>query len=379
MGATFMGIQSASATFTRFTVEDLARNDFWGAVERGLKAGSLKDITEGHSQSAGFSSWDDLFDTSFDFASYHKAEYVAFQFRLDQRRVPPILLKQYTRLAFQEYRDEHEGRWPGRKEKQRIREDVLLQLMDRTLPKPSACEIVWNTQRQWMLMGTTSKRMLDASWEHLESHLQLHPVPLFHVHWAIRLLPPRGRERAVLTSLVSPESHDAFFEGRFLGYEFLTWLWFHSETADGEIRLEDGREAQVHLADRMSLSLPDDGKERVICTTQASDLHEARTALQHGKLVEEAQLFIKIGENEYFLRLDTNLWAIRGLRTPKQIKEHAEEDLDGQFLEKMYFLEEVFACLDALYGHFLSLRLTPDWDAKTIPLLKKWSTSSTNS
>jgi len=184
---------------------------------------------------------------------------------------------------------------------------------------------------------------------------------------------------AVLTSLVSPESHDAFFEGRFLGYEFLTWLWFHSETAEGKIRLEDGREAEVHLGDRMSLSLPDDGNERVICTTRASDLHEARTALQHGKLVEEAQLFIKTGENEYFLRLDTNLWAVRGLRTPKQMKGQAEEDLDGPFLEKMYFLEEVFACLDALYGRFLSLRLSPEWDSKTRPLLKKWSTSSTNS
>ena len=164
----------------------------------------------------------------------------------------------------------------------------------------------------------------------------------------------------------------AFFEGRFLGYEFLTWLWFLSETADGRIRLEDGREAEVQLGDHLNLSLPDDGNERVVCTTQGSDLHEARTALRHGKLVEEAQLFIKIGENEYFLRLDTSLWTIRGLKTPKQIKEQGEEDLDGEFLEKMYFLEEVFACLDALYGRFLSLRLTRDWDTKTKPLLKKW-------
>jgi len=79
-----------------------------------------------------------------------------------------------------------------------------------------------------------------------------------------------------------------------------------------------------------------------------------------------------MGENEYFLKLDTNLWAIRALKTPQQMKEHPEEDLDGHFLEKMYFLEEVFACLDALYGQFLSLRLNPDWDARTKPLLKKW-------
>jgi DNA recombination-dependent growth factor C len=368
-----MGIQSASATFTRFHVEDPVQKDFWAHVDKGLKAGCLKEITAGHSQSAGFSSWDDLFDTSFDLASYHKAEYVAFHFRLDQRKVPPILLKQYMRLAIQEYRDEHDGHWPGRKEKERIREDVLLQLMDRTLAKPAACEIVWNTSRKWLLMGTTSKRMLDASWEHLESHLQIHPIPLFHVRWAHRLLSPRGSESAVLTSLVPPDSHDAFFEGRFLGYEFLTWLWFFSERMDGKIRLEDGREAEVHLGDRLTMSLPDDRNERVTCTNQSSHLHEARTALQRGKLVEEAQLSMKVVENEYFLRLDTNLWALRGLRTPKQMKEPVEQDVDGRFLEKMYFLEEVFACLDALYARFLSVRLTPEWDAKTKPLLKKWS------
>ncbi len=367
-----MGIQSASATFTRFHVEEPAQRDFWGAVERGLKSGRLKEITGGNSQSAGFSSWDDLFDTSFDFASYHKAEYVAFQFRVDQRKVPSILLKQYTRLAIEQFRDEHEGKWPGRKEKERIREDVLVRLMDKILPRPSACEIVWNTREKWLLMGTTSKRMLDASWEHLESHLQIHPVPLFHVRWALRLLSPRGRERAVLTSLVSPESQDAFFAGRFLGYEFLTWLWFLSETDGGRIPLADGREAELHLGDRVHLSRPDDGNERVVCTAQGSELVEARAALRHGKLVEEAQLSLRLGENEYFLRLDTNLWAVKGLRTPKQLKDRDEEDPDGRFLEKMYFLEEVLACLDAAYARFLSLRLAPAWDAGTRPRLKKW-------
>ena len=76
--------------------------------------------------------------------------------------------------------------------------------------------------------------------------------------------------------------------------------------------------------------------------------------------------------NEYFLVLDTKLWAIKSLKTPKQIKDKDEEDSDGRFLEKMYFVEEIFLCLDTVYSRFLMERLNPKWDAKTWPEIKKW-------
>ena len=235
-----------------------------------------------------------------------------------------------------------------------------------------ACEVAWNPQKQWLLAGSTSKRILDPLWEHLENHLRIYPLPLYHVHWALRLLPLQGPERDILTSLVSPESSNVAMEGRFLGYEFLTWLWFFSEESQGRIELADNRQAEIHLGDRLTLSRPDDGNERVICTTQASNLHEARTALRHGKMVEEAQLYLAIGDSEYFLRLDANLWALRSLRTPRQMRDYGEEEADGRFLEKMYYLEQVFACLDAVYGQFLSERLTPKWESKTWPQMMKW-------
>ncbi len=367
-----MGIQSSSATFTRFYVETPAKQKFLDHVDKGLKAGAFRELSEDLSQAVGFSSWDDLFDPSFDYASYHKAEYVAFNFRVDRRRVPSILCKQQTRMAIQEYRDKHDGKWPPRQEKDRIREEVLLRLMSMALPEPSACEVAWNPGKQWLLAGSTSKRILDPFWEHLENHLQVYPVPLHNVQWALRLLPPQAREREILNSLVSPESSNITVEGRFLGYEFLTWLWFFSENSKGLIEIADNNQAEIHMGERLILSRPDDGNERVICTTQGSDLHEARTALRHGKMVEEAQLYMTIGENEYFLRLDSELWAIRSLRTPRQVREHDEEDTDGRFLEKMYFLEEVFACLDAAYARFLSERLNPKWDTTTWPQIKKW-------
>jgi DNA recombination-dependent growth factor C len=367
-----MGIQSASATFVRFHVPDVGSGDFWGYIDENLRAGSFKDLEDGQEQALGFVSWDDLFDSSFTDGSYHKGEYIAFQFRVDQRSVPAIIRKQYIRRRIDDYRSKNNGKWPSRQERQEIQENVQNWLMNQIMPKPSGCEVVWNPVAKWMLVGATGTKMLDAFLTHFEKHFRAYPIPLYHVHWALHQAPLDGRQKDVLASMVSVRSPQAMYEGRPLGYEFLTWLWFLTENANGAIDLGEGRQAEVSLGERLVLTLPADGKERVICTTQANALHEARTALQQGKLVDELQLFLRIQDNEYFVTLDSFLWAVKGLKTPKQLRDFAEEDAEGKFLEKMYFLEEVSTALNTLYGLFLDKRLSPAWEADTLPRLREW-------
>lgn len=367
-----MGILSASATFVRFFVPDAVSSDFWGYVDNSLRAGSFKELEEGREQALGFVSPDDFFDASFTDNSYHKGEYIAFQFRIDQRTVPGIIRKQYIRRSIEDYRSRNEGKWPSRQERQEIQDNVQSWLMNQIMPKPSGCEVVWNPAAKLMLVGATGTKMIDAFLTHFEKHFRVYPVPLYHVHWALNLVPLDGPRKDALAALVSPRSVQAMYEGRPLGYEFLTWLWFLTENAPDAVALPDGRQAEVSLGERLVLTLPADGKERVICTTQANALHEARTALQQGKLVDEIQLFIKIQDNEYFLTLDSFLWAVKGLKTPRQIPDFDKEDPEGKFLEKMYFLEEVFSVLTTLYELFLNQRLNSPWEAEHLPRLKKW-------
>jgi DNA recombination-dependent growth factor C len=367
-----MGIQSASATFARFYVPDEVRGDFWSYIDEKLRAGSFEDLEDGQEQALGFVSWDDLFDASFADNSYHKGEYVAFRFRVDQRTVPGIIKKQYVRRRVEDYRSKNGGKWPSRQERQEIQENVQNWLMNQMMPKPSGCEVVWSPAAKWMLVGATGTKMIDAFLTHFEKHFRTYPIPLYHVNWALHLVPLDGRQQDALASLVAARSPQALYEGRPLGYEFLTWLWFLTESSNGAIQLAEGRQAEVSLGERLALTLPADGKERVICTTQANALHEARTALQQGKLVDELQLFLKIQDNEYFLTLDSFLWAVKGLKTPKQLSDFDNEDAEGKFLEKMYFLEEVSAAMNTLYGLFLTSRLSPAWEADTLPRLKKW-------
>jgi len=366
-----MPIQSSSATFVRYFLPDPLPVDFWSYVEEKLNAGRFRECEEGLEWSAGFTSWDDFFEDSFEYSTYHKGEYVAFHFRVDQKKVPPMVLKQHMREAVRKHRDENGGKWPSRHQRQEMLETVRTMLLSRAFPKPGGFDVVWSPSARWMLLGTTSSKMLEIFMEHFEKHFRLYPLPLFHVNWASHLVPLDERRKDSLNSMVSGGIR-ALEEGGFLGYEFLTWLWFFIEQPHELLCLPQDRKAEIHLGERMILSLPQGGKERIVCTTQANALHEARTALRQGKQVEQIQLFLRAGDNEYLFTLDSTLWSLKGLKTPKQLPAQREDDADGRFLEKMYFLEEVFSALNLLYERFLRERLDSSWESGTLKLMQHW-------
>ncbi len=368
-----MSIKSGSATFTRFYIsDDPVTEDFWSYVDEKLQAGAFKGIEDGEEQAVGFASWEDYFDSAIPYGSYHKGEYAAFHFRTDQRKVPSAVLKQYVREAVQKYRSEHEDRAPSRGERKEIQENIQKALLSRAFTQPSACEVVWNTEKKWMLLGATSEKTIELFLEYFEKHFKLYPLPLFHAHWAERLIPLNEHQKQALNSLISIQSPEAMEEGRFLGREFMTWLWYFTENGKGVIQFGENREAEAHLGERLMLTLPNDGKERIVCTTQDTALIEARSALQQGKQVQEIQLLFRVADDEYLLTLDSALWAVKGVRMPKQLTDQDEEDADGQFLERMYFLEEISAILNALYARFLSERLSQEWETSVLPAMKQW-------
>ncbi len=368
-----MGIQSSSSTFTRFFVPEPVTEDFWGFVHEKLLEGKFKEPDDVQEEVSGFACWHDFFESSFDDGAYHKGEYVAFQFRVDVRRVPPIILKKFVHDALQKYRSENDGKWPPRQERREMQENMQNVLLSRALPQPSVCEVVWNPAARQMLLGTTSTKIMDAFLESFEKYFQVYPVPLYHANWAQHMAGLTDRQKDFLAGLLDSKSATAMEDGRFLGFEFLTWLWFFVERGEGRVELPDGKIAEIHIGERFVLILPGEGREKIVCTTQDNSFHEARTALQKGKLVQEMQLFLMVGDNEYLLTLDSTLWAVKGLKTPKQAKDFQDDDEeDGFFLEKMYFIEEVSKVLDVLYGQFLSHRLESSWDLEARPQLQAW-------
>lgn len=171
---------------------------------------------------------------------------------------------------------------------------------------------------------------------------------------------------------------DLMKEKRFLGQEFLTWIWFRSDVNAGLVELPEFGAVEIWFEQRMMLeSGSGDMRQAVACTGRELDLAEALTALREGKKVSQVRLRVAVEEREWHLTLKDQGLELTGVKTPKTFdpdEEEPESDA-GKLLERVALLQELIRILDALYAQFLYARLTDRWDNEELPRLRKWLNS----
>ena len=141
----------------------------------------------------------------------------------------------------------------------------------------------------------------------------------------------------------------------FIGKEFLTWLWFRSDTDEGLVDIGDGGPAaELWLTDRLVLSGTGQGAEHVaVRTEEPTDSYEARTALRRGKKVEQVTLRLVRGQREWTVTVKGETLAVSSIKIPAVLTK--EED-DRQ-RERLVLLDQLDEMLASLYARFIALRL----------------------
>jgi hypothetical protein len=154
----------------------------------------------------------------------------------------------------------------------------------------------------------------------------------------------------------------------FLGNEFLLWLWHYLENESDTLKLTDGTEVAVMIANSLTLECPrgQTGKES-ISSDGPSKLPEAHRALQAGKLPRKMGLTLVRQEDQYDLTLQAESLAISGAKLPPS---EAEEDR-ARLEERVTQLRHLMETLDLMYAAFLSHRLSDEW-TKEAAKIKKW-------
>ena len=159
-----------------------------------------------------------------------------------------------------------------------------------------------------------------------------------------------------------------------LGQEFLTGLWYQSDTAPGAFTDKDGAPFSVSMEQRIVVQGGEgDARETASVSGSLSPLREARFGLGTGKKVSRALIRLEKEELAFQVTLKAEDFCLNSLKTPKLDKGDSDDDPDALLLEKIYLMEICTNLLDALYARFLALRLSSQWQ-KEVNDMRQWMT-----
>lgn len=169
---------------------------------------------------------------------------------------------------------------------------------------------------------------------------------------------------------------DIIAEKRFLGQEFLTWLWFKSQTRAGAIDLPGIGDISVTFEKHLLLEYGEgEFHEKIICQGLQAELNEARTGLRMGKKLEQARIILGRGEYEWLMTLKGSVFDFKSVKTPKTMATSDESDdpaaVEGRLLEKIGLYEQALQLTDELFRLYLSIRLSPAWEEE-LTHLREW-------
>jgi hypothetical protein len=153
---------------------------------------------------------------------------------------------------------------------------------------------------------------------------------------------------------------------RFLGREFLVFLWFESELFEGRVQVPGFGLCELTLEDQLIL-VQEKEQSRLKSATPGC-APEAHEALRQGKLPTVARVRVVRGELEYRFLFRADNFAISGVKIPAAAKGESDE----QFYERMYLVEDLEALLGSLYARFLAIRLAKAWNDTVVPAIMAW-------
>ncbi len=164
---------------------------------------------------------------------------------------------------------------------------------------------------------------------------------------------------------------------KFLGNEFLTWLWFMIEKDQAFFKKIDNEFAGLEIGDKIVFeNRRKDSPEVVSIKGDNAGREEGKLSLQKGSMVTELNLLYRSGPGRWRFSLKGESFGISGLKTPEGGRVETEEEMEGAILEKIFLIDKVLLFFQPLFSQFARLRVSGKWQNDSVPMIKKWITST---
>lgn len=410
-----MSARRGSLTLTRFFVRgappaDL-RKPFLAAIR--LRAFQPLDPDGEASEASGWCVMDRPFDLEFDSDKVFEDRHLVLGFRIDRFRVPPALVR--AQMADEEQRllARSGKNRVSRNERLELRDKIVRRLRRKLAPSTRVVDVVWNLDGGTVWFFSHSKRTLQDFTALFEKTFRLEleqdspysaaercklPRPLaraleriepLNLTTGFKSLAAEAKaaangsapsKRATRAGAEDPdpdeaeEVEDELFRRiettRFLGAEFLLWIWVRAEFSTASVRLGEDVDYNVWLDQQLTFESPLDKNERVTVRGMApADSEEARESIRSRKLPVRARIVLQGGARDFVVGLLGPSFGIAGAKVPAILRDEPSE----AFSERMALVEELFALLDELYRSFLLDRLGENWKGAWEPSISAWA------
>jgi hypothetical protein len=377
-----MGILANTVSICQFrVVGDLPAADLFPWASGNLARHAFRPIDEGIAElSIGWVHMGNPQEMSFTVpADFWHDNYLAFSLRQDRRRVPAALLKAYLQVAEHEYLSANPGytRVPKMK-REELRDNVHASLLARTLPVPAVHDAVWDTRSGILTFTALGRGAQDAFETHFRKSFPDFRLVAIHPFARAALVVEEELKPALLSAnkAASETVLDLIVSNRWLGGDFLLWAMYRTMNGLAEYRItrpgpdQSGAPFVAYINDRLVLSSAgENGMQKITVAGPQDRFSEVRTALQQGKMINEAALHFEKGEDFWKMTLKGEMFHFASLKSPK-VKEEKDNTVDAAserealFYERMSLVETGLQLFDSLLERFLTERLGPGWNAE---------------
>jgi hypothetical protein len=323
--------------------------------------------------SVGWVQLDDFESADFsDPQVFARERFLAFTLRRDRRRVPVGLFKAHLERAEQEFLAANPGlqRVP-KPRREELREAVRGALLAKTLPSPATFDAVWDTEKGVLTLATLNGQIIEQFENLFKTTFE--GLRLVVVHPFARAQSVADEALAGTLAGANRAANDTVLDliqdNRWLGWDFLRWLVDRTMNSGSQYSIcrpgpaGEGEGFVAYINDRLVLEGEgEEGRQKVTVAGPQNHFDEVLTALESGKSICEATLYLEKDEMLWRLTLKGELFQFGSFKAPAvklekdDLVDQASERL-AVFYERMYLLETGLQLFDSLYAAFLRERL----------------------
>lgn len=290
-----------------------------------------------------------------------------------ERKVPQSLLRAECMLEEFAHMRAEKKPFVDRKTRSEIRKQVLARLLPTMPPTLQGIPFVYNERDRVLYAGATSENQTEAFLLNFRNTLNSELIPLTAATAAVQL---GASIRDWGKTSFSPEVPDSAMDET-PGLDFLTWLWFASETRGGLFDTKQNGRVGVLIEGPLVFTHVGEGAHQITLRDGLPTISaEAKTALLSGKKLERAKITLgRTGDENWSCSFDTDAFVFRSLKLPE-----SEEVLDAasRFQDRVQKLDLFRELLLDLFAQFAAERGTPRRWVATQKEIHRWVTDRTS-